>query len=206
MKVFDVKALTPQGPAGRDQQAFLLAVEFHESAIRAFDTTVAPNGKPICATIPGIVSYAFAAELYLKSLAGVGTGPGPIKGHRLNILYARLDGGVRAEIANRFQRRTGRGPGDLAKDLQDFGQVFQEWRYVYEGDGLQVRVNLLVAFTQGLFETARSIFPDWAVDPWQEDRFRAMPDQPSMTMVNLGGGTFLHVVDGTGGTLNTPEA
>jgi len=31
-------------------------------------------------------------------------------------------------------------------------------------------------------------------------------DEPIMTLKNFGGGTFVVAVDGTGGTLNTPDA
>jgi hypothetical protein len=48
--------------------------------------------------------------------------------------------------------------------------------------------------------------PDWKVSEYQDNRIHAGEEEPTMTVANLGGGTFLHVVDGTGGTLNTPEA
>ncbi|WP_165190390.1 hypothetical protein [Caulobacter soli] len=206
MKVYDINAPVPQGPAKRDQQAFLIAISFHESALRALEVATAPSGKPISAVCPAIVAYAFAAELYLKSLAAVGTGTGPVKGHKLGLLYGRLDQEVKLEIATRYQRRTGRDATALGADLRAFGDAFQEWRYIFEGDGLQVRINLLVAFTQSAYETGRVLFPDWEVDVWQDERFRATAEKPSMTVMNLGGGTFLHLVDGTGGMLHTPEA
>jgi hypothetical protein len=87
MKVYDISAPTPQGPAAQDQQAFLIGIDFHEAAIRAGVEVKDPEGAPIVALCPMIVSYAFAVELYLKALASLGTGRPPIKGHKLHVLF-----------------------------------------------------------------------------------------------------------------------
>jgi hypothetical protein len=200
MKVFDVQAPTPQGPASENQQAFLIGLDFHEAALRAGLEIYDPAGVPITALCPMIVSYAFAAELYLKSLAG-----SAIKNHRLNVLYGRLSDQIRDDIAAFYQARTGRGPRDLEGDLRAFAVAFTDWRYVFEGHGQQLRVNLLVAFTRAVFETIRLRRPAWEVSSYRDGRIRAAEETPTMTVVNLGGGTFLQIVDGTGGTLNEPN-
>lgn len=194
MQVSDIHAPTPQGPALRAQQTFLLGVDFHESAYRALAPDRTPAGRPVDAIVPAIVAYAFAAELYLKSLAGLGAGAGPTRGHHLPMLFGRLDGAVRIEIARRYQLRTDRDAAILADDLRAFGNVFKDWRYVYEGDGLHVRTNLLIACAQSLLDSVLSFQPDWSIDAWQATRLTGPPPQPSMTMMNLGGGTFMHLV------------
>jgi hypothetical protein len=194
MKVYDIHASTPQGPAARDQQTFLIGIDFHEAALRAALEARDPAGAPIVALCPMIVCYAFAAELYLKSLT-----PVPNRKHELNVLYGRLSVQIRDDIAAFYQARTGRGPRDLAGDLRAFAVAFTNWRYVFEGQGQQLRVNLLVAFTKAVYETVRLRRPGWEVRPYLDERFRADEQSPTMTVANLGGGTFLQIVDGTGG-------
>lgn len=206
VKVYDISAPTPQGPAAQDQQAFLIGISFHEAALRCGVEVKDADGAPIVALCPMIVSYAFAAELYLKALATLGSGRTPIRGHKLQVLYGRLSDTVRASIATAYKARTGRTAIDLNGDLRAFSDAFVDWRYVFEGAGQQVRVNLLAAFVQATYVTIRDLCPNWSVRGDQDRRLQQQPPTMSMTVANLGGGTFLHVIDGTGGMLNTPDA
>jgi hypothetical protein len=206
VKVQDIQAPTPQGPAAPDQQAFLIGIDFHEAAIRSGVTVQDPNGAPVTALCPMIVAYAFAAELYLKSMMGLGRGKGPAKAHKLKVLFGRLCPDLQASVAQRYEARTGRGRPALESDLTAFSNAFTDWRYVFEGEGQQVRVNILIAFVKALYEEARARQPAWSVRDDQNRRLLADAEAPTMTVMNLGGGTFLRVVDGTGGTLDTPEA
>lgn len=206
MKVFDIHAPTPQGPAARDQQAFLIGVDFHEAAIRSGVTVRDPEGAPVHALCPMIVSYAFAAELYLKSMASLGRAMPTAKTHKLKVLFGRLCPDLQASISQRYTVRTGRTPQELDGDLAAFSDAFADWRYVFEGEGQQVRVNILIAFVKALYEEARARQPGWSVRKDQHQRLLSDADEPIMTVKNLGGGTFLSSVDGTGGLLNTPEA
>jgi hypothetical protein len=199
MKVFDVHAPSPQGPAAKDQQAFLIGVNFHEAALRVGLEEHDPAGAPIAALCPMIVCYAFAAELYLKSLI-----PTVIRNHRLNVLYKNLDTQTRSDVADSYKSRTGRDHHVLEEDLRRMAAAFADWRYIFEGEGQQLRVNLLIAFTKAIYETVKLHRPDWKVSPFQDERLLA--DNPSMTVANLGGGTFLHVIDGPSGKLNDPHA
>ncbi|MFZ5747286.1 MAG: hypothetical protein ACOY45_06465 [Pseudomonadota bacterium] len=201
MRVYDITAPTPQGPALHDQQAFLIGVDFHEAAVRSSLTEHDPLGAPIVALCPMIVCYAFAAELYLKSLM-----PRRRKGHKLNMLFAHVPVDAQGRIAQQYTDRTGRDRTALEGDLKAFAKAFEEWRYIFEGEGQQLRVNLLIAFTKAVYETARELQPTWIVRDYLDQRLRADAAEPTMTVANLGGGTFLHVIDGTGGLLNKPDA
>lgn len=200
MKTYDLQFPTPQGPADRPQQTFLIGISFHEAAIRCADEHRDENGVPIKALCPMIVSYAFAAELYLKS-----AGSGRVKGHRLDVLYGKLPGSLRAAIAVVYQRRTGRNERELTDDLKGLARAFEDWRYVFEGEGQQIRTNILVAFVWSLYHTLRTVFPEWPVPEGQDCRLRSDERNPTMLVANLGGGTFVEVVDGTG-ELNSPTA
>lgn len=69
-----------------------------------------------------------------------------------------------------------------------------------------MRVNLLAAFVQATYVTIRALCPNWSVPGDQDRRFQQQPLTASMIVANLGGGTFVHLVDGTGGLLSSPEA
>lgn len=206
MKVYGISAPTPQGPAAKDQQAFLIGVSFQEAALRCGAEKKDPDGVPVVALCPMIVSYAFAAELYLKALATIGSGRASIKGHKLHVLYGRLGDAARSSVASAYEARTGRAPIELDGDLRAFSDAFIDWRYIFEGAGQQVRVNLLAAFVQATYVTIRALCPNWSVPEDQDRRFQQRPLTMSMTVANLGGGTFLHLIDRTGGLLSTSDA
>ena len=200
MKIYDLHFPTPQGPAARPQQAFLIGVSFHEAAIRCAEEYRDEKGIPIKALCPMIVSYAFAAELYLKSATLA-----RIRGHRLNVLHAKLPQSLSDAVASAYLRRTGRSKRELDEDLKLLAKAFEDWRYVFEGEGQQIRTNILAAFVLSLYETLREAFPDWPVPEGQDLRLRSDERNPTMLVANLGGGTFVEVVDGTG-ELNSPTA
>jgi hypothetical protein len=201
MKTYSFHAPTPQGTAGAHQQAFLIGVDFHEAAIRAGTEVRDPSGVPVVALCPMIVCYAFAAALYIKSMLA-----GTRRNHRLNVLFGNLPADVQADIAKRYRTRTGRGRSLLDEDLRSLATAFVEWRYVFEGEGQQLHLNLLIAFTRAALEVIRARHPEWPMRHYHAERLRADEESPSMTVANLGGGIFVHLIDGTGGTLNTAKA
>jgi hypothetical protein len=199
MKIFDLHFPTSQGRAAKDQQAFLMGLSFHEAALRAGKQVSDPDGAPVTACCPMVVCYAFAAELYLKSLVQT-----PITNHRLNVLNDRLSSEIQAAVGARYEARTGRNSVSLRQDLRTFANAFREWRYIFEGEGQQIRLNLLIAFTQAVYEIVRLYRSEWQVSSDRDARLRAS-ELEHVTLANLGGGTFIHVMDGTG-TINQPEA
>jgi hypothetical protein len=201
MKVFDVHAPTPQGPAQHGHQAFLIGMQFHESGIRATEEAKDPDGKPVYPLCPMIVCYAFSAELYLKSITSRRT-----RSHELKTLFEQLALQSRKTIEEFYKLYTGRGAAALRTDLEAMSRAFAEWRYVFEGEGQQVHFNLLNAFVRSAFRCVRRGWPSWEVSAAREERLLADARRPIMTIKNLGGGTFIAIVDETCGTLNTPGA
>jgi hypothetical protein len=204
MKTYDITAPTPQGPAPRDQQTFLQGLDFHEAAVRSATTQSDEFGAPTVALCPMIVCFAFAIELYIKSLITAGA-----KGHGLDVLFQKLRSPVQKKIQEAYESRTGRNHKALERDLQKIAGAFADWRYIFEGEGQQIYTNLLAALTKSIVEAAISIKPEWPGEPHHQrqlERLLAAETELIMTVKNLGGGTFVSFVDGTAGTLNTPEA
>ena len=201
MKIYDIHAPTPQGPAARDEQAFLLGMQFHEAGIRAAEETKEPDGRPVSTPCPMAVCYAFSAELYLKSAITQ-----QIKGHDLKVLFEQLASPLRKTVEGQYSRRTGRGSSALRTDLERFSCAFQDWRYVFEVDGQMLHFNLLDAFVKSVFECIRLHRSSWKVSENRAARLLSDAKRPIMTLKNVGGGTFIVAIDGTGGTLNTPQA
>ncbi|MDB5468680.1 MAG: hypothetical protein JWR84_240 [Caulobacter sp.] len=174
-----------------------MALDFHEAAIRCSEEALDPLGASVLPLCPTVVSYAFAAELYLKSLATIGDGLGPAKGHKLNVLFGRLSASLKEDISAAYAAKTGRSRVQMDADLLRLAKTFEDWRYVYEADGRQLHLNLLIAFTLSIYEVSRSVRPDWDVRAYRDERIRFTTNDPSMTVINLGGGTFVHLVGGT---------
>ena len=189
MKTYRVEGPTPQGPADRSQQMFLLAVDFHESALRSIVEEPDPAGGNVSSPTAMVTAYAFACELYLKALA-----TSPLKTHRLDILYARLPADIRDRVSESYKLRTNRDSAALNSDLREMATAFMEWRYIFERDGLQIHTNLLVALTKSLYEIAKALHPDLSIRAVQDQKFLSGVDEHTMTLINFGGGTFLHVV------------
>jgi hypothetical protein len=201
MKTYDIHAPTPQGPAGRDEQAFQLGMQFHEAGIRAAEETNDPDGRPVSVHCPMVVCYAFSAELYLKSIISRQT-----KKHDLKLLFEQLASPLRKTVEDRYAKRTGRGSSVLRTDLERFSRAFEDWRYVFEAAGQMLHFNLLDAFVKSVFESIRLHRGSWKVPENRAARLLSNAIRPIMTLMNVGGGTFIAAIDGTGGTLNTPQA
>jgi hypothetical protein len=94
----------------------------------------------------------------------------------------------------------------LADHLRRLSRAFEDWRYVFEGEGQQLPMNLLIAFVKVVYGVVRARHREWHVRPDEDQRLLGEALQPSMTVANLGAGTFTHIVDGTSGTLIRPGA
>jgi len=177
MKVYDIHAPTPHGPAARDQQAFLIGVDFHEAALRTSVSVRDTDGAPVTTLCPMIVSYAFAAELYLKSMATLGRAMPPAKTHKLKVLFGRLCPDLQASIAQRYLARTGRNlpsevviicgdsrfdpKADKLKQLEAHELLNAAGRAGRAGEGSQGFVLLVPSHVIGFDQAKSLISKDW---------------------------------------------
>lgn len=91
-------------------------------------------GEPIFPLRSTVVTIAFSIELYLKYLAAsVGL---EIKGHDLNVLYMKLPEDMRTRIASQFC-----GSRPIVDILQDYRNIFVDWRYIYEKQDSSFSIN-----------------------------------------------------------------
>ncbi len=122
-------------------------------------------------TPPMITCFALAGELYFKALLVAG-GTEPPKQHRLNVLLAMLSPAVRADIMLRLRTLTGESDAELEEGIKQLGAAFVEWRYIFESEGRDIAVGLLVALVRSLYDVIRTSHPGWAVDAYSDRRVR----------------------------------
>ena len=151
---------------------FIHARDFHENAQRSFEHRTGLDGRNNFPIMPGVVSLAFACELYLKALYVLETG-NTRQGHRLNVLYVGLSEPTRTYIKARYEHRRRGLQLVLEEDLLTFANAFTEWRYVYEGEQTPMDITGLAQLTSSLYETCIHLNPRFPVDPYTHDRFTA---------------------------------
>lgn len=129
--------------------ALSVAKQFH----RAFELChgnglVATDGK--CnVDIPGIVNLAFAIELGLKA-SHFAHRPF-IRGHKLDQLYAALPQMDREIIAHYSTL----GEEKILLKLPEVANAFEEWRYIYEENGVvTISLQFLMLFWVGVEKLA----------------------------------------------------
>lgn len=96
-----------------------------------------PDGQSQMLATPSVVCLAFSIEAGLKAIA-LSEG-GTAAGHKLDLLYASLSATTQAAIE-----------GDVGIDKPAFDaalagvtNAFDEWRYIYEGSGVNVDIAFL---------------------------------------------------------------
>ncbi|RWG07346.1 HEPN domain-containing protein [Mesorhizobium sp.] len=178
----------PHVVQSEDQQAFQIGVSFHLAAMRCGEVRVI-DGTSVMATSPMIVNYAFAIELYLKSLLIASNGAR--RGHNLEELFRRLRDADREEIERRYEALGGRTPTQLAGDLASYARAFEEWRYIFE-----TKRRIAIA-AYSLYDLARACFfvigernPSWGSKATRGIISQA-PDDESIAFISLGGGAML---------------
>ena len=162
---------------------------FHEAAMRCAEPVGLSEGYS-APTPPMITCFALAAELYLKALLLAG-GREPPKQHRLNVLLAMLAPTVQADIMRHLRTLTGESDAELEKGIQQLGAAFVEWRYIFESEGRDIAVGLLVELARSLYEVIRTRQPGWAVDDYSDRRVREDSNNYP-----------LHVICGRGGVVS----
>lgn len=166
----------PAKPKPSAQQAFNIAVSFHEGSVRCGTNEIDPNtGQQIAPLAPDIVTAAFAAELYMKAL--VLRREPEVCGHNLEWLFKNaLDDAERKAIGSHYQTLIGADSNRLLSDLEKFARAFTEWRYVFEVNERMAEANALLAFVRAAYFAVRDIAPEWPVSQYLHERILAPRD------------------------------
>lgn len=185
------KELLEQGGRPAKQVAFDAALSFHDGAKRCAEPRPTGVENQIQSpTAPMICCYAFACELYLKSILKHGKD----RGHDLSILFNRLDLKEKNLIALEYEKLTGRDKTKLKQDIDAFANAFVEWRYLHEKGKVRLAVHRLAQFALSLFRFVRSIHPEWEVKAhtlaWIE---HPLPDE-ILGQISMGGGIQVRAV------------
>jgi hypothetical protein len=124
-------------PLGKERELLNQAISFFSAASRCTaDIRLTPivTNAPI---VPGIVCYAFSAELYLKLIHLISSKKIP-HGHRLDKLFQSLP----LHIQEKLQKHCING--DLKIDLLAVAAAFVLWRYKHEHNHLVIDFEILV--------------------------------------------------------------
>jgi hypothetical protein len=171
----------------KDQQIFDIACSFHEGALRCAAPIESATGKISHPTSPMVANYAFAAELYLKALLGTS----PPRGHRLNVLFARLPSDTRQAAISLVQSiLLGRSNEHCERDLLELANAFEEWRYIYE-KGRAVAIHRLAAWTWALHQVCIKLHRKWIPEPYSAERLSTKPDMRTMGFIRYGSGVTI---------------
>jgi HEPN domain-containing protein len=131
------------------------AIEFTCAADILFDNNV-DVGAPV------VVNYAFSIEVYLKLLLLL-TGKVEGRGHNLTKLFKALDDATRNKVLTHYQQANYpsiSNADELIRDICDCAKAFEQWRYLYESEGLGIWMRPLRKLPVALYKTVQEIRPD----------------------------------------------
>ncbi|TPM11278.1 hypothetical protein FJ960_00530 [Mesorhizobium sp. B2-3-11] len=181
----------PSGVQPEDQQAFNIGASFHIAALRCGESRKLA-GKIQSPTSPMIVNFAFAIELYFKSLLIASNGTR--RGHDLQVLFNSLRDTDRQEIEKRFEALNGRDAKQLADDLASYARAFEEWRYLFETRRVMpIAVYSLSDLARVCFLMINERHPGWA-DEATVVTLSPAPDDKIVCIINLSGGVMVRAV------------
>lgn len=160
-KAMVAKRLAQFGPGTPELNMFGLAEQFHAAGHRSLCGVREPGEPGVELHLaPGVVCYAFACELYLKALHQIALGRSP-RGHKLNVLFGNLPVPSQQLVLRFYQGQNGADQKALASDLLNFSSAFEDWRYVYEKDGQELRLGRLIQLAIALYRSVRHQRPAW---------------------------------------------
>lgn len=171
-KALAAKRVADFGVGTPELGMFAQAEQFHAAGHRSLSGVRHPSGGVELHLAPGVVCYAFACELYLKTLHQIALGKAP-KGHKLNVLFGNLPLPIRRVVDGLYQEQTAADPKALTGDLLNFNTAFEDWRYVYESNSQDLRLGRLIQFAIALRHTVRHQRPDWPLV--KRPPYEAMP-------------------------------
>ncbi len=96
-----------------------------------------------------VVSCSFACELYMKAIL-MNNNVNPPKTHDLGKLFDALSPDDRTKIENTYNSKEEIKP--IAELITECKTAFEDWRYAYEKESLQIHVDALQAFAESLKE------------------------------------------------------
>jgi HEPN domain len=180
-------------PKQSDQTAFDLGTSFFEAAIRCLSPVQNPNdrSKITAPTSPAIVSIAFSAELFLKSLL-LSQHKSTKHTHRLDKLFNDLESSTQARIIKESCKSKKITTSKFRKYLSNVSNAFVEWRYVFEGTG-RIEIDVLFEISRSIYIYCRELHPDWNVDDYLHSRIRSPLETSLLTVLNAGGGRMIRV-------------
>ena len=151
-----------EGASTRETPTFIFqeGVNFHSAALRCA-APVANGEGSIVLTSPYIICYAFACELYLKSMLVDNGVALPIKEHRLDKLCDKLSQSFRESLQLDYAKSTGRPPNLMSQDITGLSNTFVRWRYRFEASVLDIEVQHLVNIARTLYTTIKRVRPEW---------------------------------------------
>lgn len=129
--------------------------------------------------VPTVVNAVFALELYLKSLniewkiadpntlggkkAWLESRTALQKGHAPSKLFGALDKSIKDELEKTYR---GSVPGHKGQELEDsiksYDGVFQDWRYIFEGNCKTVDLSHLFSLLEFLSKELNKLPQKWA--------------------------------------------
>lgn len=124
------------------------------------------DGSASTPSSPMICCFAFAAELYLKSLLHGGN----VRGHDLSKLFERLNSGDRRGIATQYEALTERKLPQLRQDIESMAEAFVNWRYIYEKSSAKIPVHRLATLARSIYRHVHSARPHWNVQTFTHAR------------------------------------
>lgn len=134
-----------------------------------------------------ICCFAFAAELYLKSLLH-GANP---RGHNLSTLFERLSSVDRQGISDRYTALTGRKLTQLRRDIDGMADAFVDWRYVYEKSSAKIPVHRLATIARCLYQYIRNSRSQWDVKAHSHALIDVPLDEHVASTIYMGNGIMV---------------
>lgn len=181
------KDLVAQQSKSSDQVIFDVGTSFHEAAMRCAHPIQNPDGTQSTPTSPMICCFAFASELYLKSLLHGSNA----RGHNLSTLFGRLSSDDRQGVADRYEALTERKLPQLRRDIDCMADAFVNWRYIYEKSSAKIPVHRLATISRSFYQHLRNVRPQWTVNPHTNERINLPVQGDVASTIYMGGGIMV---------------
>jgi hypothetical protein len=173
------------------ERIFDTAIAFQSAAERCCEMKNPAPGILDAPIVVGIVNYAFAIELHLKSLLSAHSML--TKGHQLRTLFDQLPQISKTGIETAYHTTTLRTAAELATDLDAIANAFVDWRYLFEQNSAQLSMYRLIKIAKSMYIATRAEFPGWHVEQYLDAMIRAEPSNFAASIASFGGGQMMQV-------------